>query len=508
MGSDRSAWRDVVGELGAGGLTREEVYARLNGSGQGLSRDVAEELAALSGAPARIRPAREAANAELTDLGNARRLVARHGDDLRYVPEWGRWLLWDGRRWVEDFLGAVMLRAEETVETMDAEAAAMQVGEPREPLLKHARATQSLAKLRAMVEIAGWQCEAAMRPGDSDADPWLFNVQNGTLDLRLGRLRWHRRENNLRKLAPVAYDPDAAAPAWEAFLHRIMGGDADLIRFLQRAVGYSLTADVSEQVLFFLYGTGKNGKSTFLNALRSVLGEYGSQAAPDLLLEHRGEIHPTATADLQGSRFVVASEVPEGRRMAEALVKQLTGGDAIKARRMRQDFYEFAPTHKLWLMANHKPVVRGADIAIWRRILLIPFAVTIPEDERDPYLDQRLQAEMPGILRWALEGCLLWQEEGLRPPQRVLAATEEYREEMDTLGDFIEERCTLERFAVVGATELYNAYKDWAQQNGENPMSQTAFGRKLADRGVSHDRGGPGRTKRRIGIALRNSRTS
>lgn len=499
---ERLALLEMAQDLAHDGLSREEIYRRLNGTGAGASREDAEEIAALCGAPPRLREAM-AVDAPLTQMGNGQRLVAQHGDDMRYVADWGRWLLWDGRRWKEDGTEQHRERAKLTVRSLVEEGLKLQ-GDEREKMLRWAHSSQSVTQLRAILECARSESPIAAESDAFDQDAWLLNLENGTLDLRGGKLRFHRREDLLRKLAPVSYDPDAACPLWMSFLRRILGEDEELIQFLQRAVGYSLTGDVSEQVLFFLHGSGKNGKSTFLKTVAAVLGEYSGASAPDLLLEQRGESHPTALADLQGVRLVIASEAQEGKRMAESLVKQITGGDRIKARRMRQDFYEFDPTHKLWLMANHRPVVRGADPGIWRRILLIPFEVTIPEEERDKHFDTKLLAELPGILRWALEGCLAWQRNGLQPPERVRAATEEYREEMDTLGEFFDECCeTSNPYMVTGATELYNAYKQWAERTGEHVLSQTAFGRKLTDRGIGHDRNGPGRAKRRIGIVLR-----
>lgn len=287
-----------------------------------------------------------------------------------------------------------------------------------------------------MVTLAESEPGIPVLPGELDRDPWLLNVKNGTVDLRTGELRPHKRDDLITKIVPVEYDSEASCPTWLAFLNRIMDGNERLIAFLQRAAGYSLTASTQEQCFFLLYGTGANGKSVFLTTLLAVMGDYGIQAAPDLLLAKSGESHPTEVADLFGARLVVATETEAGRRLAENLVKQHTSGDRLKARFMRQDFFEFEATFKIWLATNNKPIVKGTDYAIWRRIKLIPFTVTIPPEERDKSLPAKLRQELHGILAWAVQICLEWQKYGLNEPQEVTAATCAYRDEQDILGSW------------------------------------------------------------------------
>ena len=330
---------------------------------------------------------------------------------------------------------------------------------------------------------------------------WLLNVENGTVDLRKGELREHRRADLITKLAPVEYDPGAQAPTWEAALERLLPSH-DLRTFFQRFVGYCLTGDTSEQVLVFLHGLGANGKSTIINALLDVLGDYGQQAAPELLTV-KGYSHPTELADLKGARLVASIEVEEGKRLAESLVKQLTGGDRIKARRMREDFWEFEATHKLLLAANHKPVVRGTDHAIWRRIKLVPFNVTIPEHEKDKKLPEKLHAERAGILAWAIRGCLDWQQNGLGESEEVSMATADYRREMDVLAAFMEECCVLSEDVHAEATPLYNVFRKWCVTAGEPEKSQTRFGSMLRDRGFKDGKHSQTRRKLWRGIGLR-----
>jgi P4 family phage/plasmid primase-like protien len=419
----------------------------------------------------------------LTDLGNARRLVKQHGENLRYCHLWGKWLVWDGKRWKKDETGAVLRLAKNTVRSIYAEAAEEPEEAIRRKIADHARKSESALRIKAMITLAESEPGIPVLPGELDRDPWLMNVKNGTIDLRTGELRPHRREDLMTKIAPIEYDPAAKCPTWKAFLDRIMAGNERLIAFLQRAAGYSLTASTREQCFFLLYGTGANGKSVFLTTLLAAMGDYGIQAAPDLLLAKSGESHPTEIADLFGARLVVATETEAGRRLAENLVKQLTGGDRLKARFMRQDFFEFEATHKIWLATNNKPIVKGTDYAIWRRIKLIPFTVTIPKEEQDKALPAKLRQELPGILSWAVKGCLEWQKRGLDEPAEVTAATSAYRDEQDVLGSFITDCCVVNPNAKVSAKDLYRAYVNWCEDCGEHALAQRNFGTRLSERG-------------------------
>lgn len=414
-----------------------------------------------------------------TDLGNAERLIDRHGDDLRYVHAWGRYLVYTGQRWEPDQCGTAKSKAAETVRNIYHEAGDALDEGARKALASHAKKSEAQSRIEAMLSLA--EHMVAVKPDDLDRDRWLMNVKNGTVDLRTGELRPHQREHLVTKLAPVEYDPNATAPNFEAFLEQVLPS-ADLRRFVQRAVGYCLTGDVSEQVLLFMYGAGANGKSTLINAVLAMLGDYGMQAAPELLTAKPGT-HPTELADLQGARLAASVEVEDGRRLAESLVKQLTGGDRIKARFMRRDFFEFEPTHKVVLAANHKPTIRGTDHAIWRRITLIPFEVTIQKAEQDPRLFEKLRAELPGILAWAVRGCVEWQRDGLGEPEEVRQATAEYRAEMDVLAAFIDERCVLRENATTTARALYDAYTSWCDEYREKPEKQQSFGPRLTERG-------------------------
>lgn len=441
----------------------------------------------------------------LTDLGNAERFVAQHGENVRYCYSWGKWLIWTGTLWERDEAGKVHKLAKETVRSIYREAAAAETEDRRKALAQHATRSEAEGRIKAMLELA--KSEVSVSPDELDADLWLLNCANGTIDLRTVELRKHRREDLVTKLAPVEYDPDATAPLWRATLDRVLP-NSEIQAFFKRLCGCALTGDTSEHVLPMLYGTGANGKSTVLSALLEVLGGYGMQAAPDLLIAKRNS-HPTELADLFGARFVASIEVEDGRRLAESLVKQLTGGDRVKARRMRQDFWEFSPTHKVFMAVNHKPEVRGTDNAIWRRIRLIPFTKTIPPAEQDKKLPERLRAELPGILAWAVEGCAEWQREGLHAPDEVRRATGEYRSEMDVIGAFLRDECEIGLDYKASFKAVYDRYEEWCEEGGEKPETRRKFNARLKERGRFTDRrSGPGGSYEWHGLQLLKKQNS
>jgi putative DNA primase/helicase len=427
----------------------------------------------------------------LTDTGNAHRLAHLHGTDLHYVHLWKKWLVWDGARWKLDETGEVSRRAEDTVETIHAEAAAATDPKESKAIRAWAHTSEGAAKRKAMIDLARSDARIAIRHEAFDADPWLLNCSNGTVDLRSGSLNPSDKADLVTKLVPVDFDPNAQAPLWEKFLEEILP-DPEVREFVQRAVGYSLTGSVQEQILLVCWGLGANGKSTFLEVLRAVFGDYAMNAPQDTLQAKRETSIPNDVARLRGARLITCAETEDGGRLAESRVKQLTGGDMITARFMRAEWFEFRLDGKVWLITNHKPVIRGTDYAIWRRIRLIPFAVTIPEDQRDPQLLEKLKQELPGILAWAVQGCRAWQQVRLKPPPQVMEATEAYRSEQDVLAHFLSSCCQVGSGLQVATASLYDRYKGWCADNGEYQLSQKKLAGHLMERGFENYKNGQG----------------
>lgn len=440
---------------------------------------------------------------DCTDLGNARRLVARHGRDIKYNDNRG-WLVWDGRRWSRDTMRFIQRLAQDTALSIREEVGPETEEQTRMKVLKWAALSQSTNRISAMIAEA--RPLVAVEESIFDQDSMLLNVANGTLDLRTGVLRDHRRADLITKLANVKWNEKARAPIFQGFLRRILPKKS-LRDFVQRALGYGITGDVREQVMFICWGGGQNGKSTLLEGCMNVIGDYGMQAASKLLIVKRQDPHPTDIADLEGARLVVTIEPEKGAQLAEALVKQVTGGDRITARRMYQNNFTFKPTHKIFLGTNYKPVIRGTDEGIWRRIKLIPFGVHIPEEERDKTLDAKLATEYEGMLRWLVQGCLAWQRGGLGDPEEVTTATIDYRQESDIMAPFFEDHCAIGKDEQADASILYHAYVGWATSRGERSMTQTSFGKLLKERGFVPARNKRGQRTWR-GVSLRTMKVA
>jgi len=438
----------------------------------------------------------------LDGIGNGERFVDQHGKDVRFCYELDSWLIWTGKRWSLDAQAAVESMAKKTArrilkELEQAVVKASDEGKSDDELAaieqayrKQHLSASSVRGVRDMLTMAQSEPGVKVAVAQLDASHLLLNVRNGTIDLATGRLRPHARDDGITKLAPVRFDPDAGSALWQGFLDRIFASDEDLIAYIQRAVGYSLTGLVNEQCLFFLHGTGQNGKSVFIQTLLAVLGEYAQKAPTEMIMKQE-RVSGGATPDmarLRGVRFAVTAELDEDQRMGEAKVKDLTGADRIVARKLYCDPIEFDPTHKLWIYGNHKPSIRGTDDGIWRRMRLIPFAVTIPDAEKDPHLADKLRAERSGILAWAIRGCLEWQRDGLGLPHAVASATEAYRGESDRLAAFIDERCVVGQWTSVGKSELYAAYEAWCRESGEFVRSKRWLGLRLAERGFGEQR--------------------
>lgn len=414
--------------------------------------------------------------AEYADDALALRFTERHGDDLRFTAAWGRWSVWDGLVWKQDETLKVFDLAREVCREQSACC-----GD------KHLTARiASAATVAAVERLARADRRHAAIVEQWDADPWALNTPAGMVDLRTGAIRAAIRTDYATKITAAA--PGGDCPRWLGFLATITKGNQELQDFMQRICGYALTGMTREHALFFLYGTGANGKSVFLNTISGLMADYAKTAPIEAFIDSKNERHPTDMAGLQGARLVTAVETEDGRRWAESKLKTLTGGDRISARFMRQDFFAFAPVFKLVIAGNHKPGLRTVDEAIRRRFNLLPFTVTVPPSERDAELTEKLRAEWPGILAWAIEGCLTWQSQGLLTPKTVIEATADYLAAEDALALWIEE-CTEEKDgAWEPATALFSCWKTWAESNREYVGSQKRFSENLAARGFAQVR--------------------
>lgn len=439
----------------------------------------------------------------LTDWGNGERYALTRQGTVIYVPQFKQWFVLDRGVYCLDDAGKRYILAAETARGIAHTGPDAGTEAERRAIYAHALRSENADALDRMLRCASRDPRVVVKAEALDRDPWLFATAGGIgVDLRTGEPRRLAPDDLVTKRSPIRFEGiDTPASTWERFLAEVLPSER-LRAFVRRFAGYSLTGDVSEHVVAFLYGLGANGKSTFLEVLLAVLGDYGKTGAPDLLLAKRSERHLAELADLKGARLVTCSESGIDRSFDEPRLKYLTGGDRIKARFMFGDLFEFAPTHKFWIAANHKPRVRGGDDGIWRRIKLIPFTETIPEHKRDPRLREKLLAEAPGILAWAVRGCLEWQRDGLGEPEEVRDATAEYRASEDRIATFLEEQCVMGPDCRVAVADAYEAYRAWATASGEHPLSKPAFGEALEARGFKRVRGTGGTWLRR-GFGLR-----
>ncbi len=478
-------------------------------SSENAARAVWEELhKGEQGANGHRDYAKELNPTEATDLGNARRLVAVHGDDLRWCEAWGRWLAWTGKRWEPDETGEVYRRAKKTVAGIYAEAAEAADDGTRKALATHAMRSESRQRIEALIELAKSEPGIPVKPEQLDADPYLFNCANGTFDLEADEMRDHDRLDLITKMSPVEYDAEARSELFERVLREATGGNEDLAAFLRRWAGYCLTGDTGEEKIAFAHGPAATAKSTLIEALKAAWGDYAATADFEAFLARRDSGGPrNDIARLAGKRLVVSIEVDEGKRLAEGLVKMITGGDTVTARFLYREAFEFVPQFKLTLAANHAPHVRDDDEAMWRRILRVPFENVIPKNKRDPEVKRVLRdpkASGPAILAWAVRGCMEWQREGLGVPKVVEEATEGYREEMDPLRDFIADYCILGKHLWAPAGQLREAYERWAKEAGETVLLKgRKWGERLRSHGCNPDTGTGGLRIWR-GIALKS----
>lgn len=459
---------------------------------------------------------------ETSDYGDACRLARLHGDIIRYNHKpFGAWFIWDKNRWVEDKSNRIFSLVDDMVRAMYREAGKIGGDEPdleakerRKFVIKHTMALENMHKQRQLVSKAETLQNLSIAEADMDRQNYLFVCENKTLDLSMESgdivAREHRQTDYLTRSSPVTYDPEAKCPKWVKFCDEIFASDSSIIQCVRRMVGYSLTGDFSEERLFFAYGTGANGKSVFFNVMQLLMGDYYDVAPPEMIQQDKFSQHPTDVADLKGKRFVVASELEENKRLMEGKVKLLTGADQkLKARRMREDWFEFPPTHKLWMFGNHKPKIHGTDHGIWRRIILIPFSVTIDPEKRKPMrimLDM-FRGEISGILNWALDGYVDYCERGFDPPISMNELVDEYRYDEDAVAQFIAESCVVDPAIHTRALDIYKVYTEWCDSSGEHAMTARRFNTNMRERGYTVKPGAQNKTHI-YGVGLRDNQTS
>ena len=432
-----------------------------------------------------------------SDAGNARRLVRLFGDSIRWVPSVD-WFWFDGTRWLRDRNGELMRRAKDVTQAI-IDGSKYFPPDARTDAIKFALRSEQAPRLAAMIELAKSEKGICLPYSAFDRDPWLAGVERGAIDLRTGQFLLPASTEYVSRRLGAEFNPHAHCPTWCAFMDRITAGDIALIDFLQRAIGYTLTGNTSEQVIFVLHGPGANGKSVLLRIIRELAGEYGADAPIQTFVDRARREASNDLARLAQLRFVCASELEEERPLAESLVKTVTGGEAISARFLYGEYFEFQPTFKVWIACNHKPRISGDDHGIWRRIRLIPLRVTIPPEEQDRELLAKLRRELSGILNWAIAGALAWQRDGLGAPTAVLDATRAYRDESDSIGGWIDERCVQSPQALIQAKPLYLDYAGYINERGGRPLSMKRWAQRMSDRGFRKDEG---RIVKYRGIAL------
>lgn len=434
-----------------------------------------------------------------TELGYARRLIAVYGDRLRYVPAWRRWLVWDGTRWALDDTGQAARWAKVIARQLTTDAMAIIDEKARRDAVHTARRGESSAGVAGALTLASTEPGTAVTPDELDADPFLLNCANGTLDLRTGQLGPHDPKHLLTKTTGTEYHPDAAGAEFTRFLTRIQPDEA-MRAYLARQLGHALEGRVVEHVLPIWHGDGANGKGTLIAAVLAALGDYADAADPELLTARTFDAHPTGVADLFGLRIAVLHETDNGRRLAEGTVKRLTGGDRVKARRMREDFWHFDPSHTFVMLTNHKPLVAGTDGGIWRRLRLVPFPVVIPAAEQDEQLGDRLALEVGAVLAWLVAGYREWTARGLAEPETVVKATADYRAESDALNRFLDHRAIVNPNATIRSSDLFAAWCKWCATEGEDHGTQKAFTTALQNKGYDTRRTNVGAVWQGLGL--------
>ncbi len=505
----REKWDELRGSQTYGQITIDSAVNLTKEAYVDQTADRGAKPAMRGGARNKGNPAHGPDGEPMNDLGNARRLIKKHGTHIRYCHDAMCWYCWDGRRWAKDDTKEIIRKGITVVDDMVRQADGMRKSaisnsddaalEAAKSFQRHAVSSGNHSRIVSMIAQAECDPAVSILTNRLDTSPWLLNCSNGTLDLQTGELRPHSQLNLISKLINVAYNPEAQCPIWEKFIADIFDHDAELIRFIHQACGYTLTGNTREQVFFILHGYGSNGKSTFLGTLRDVLCDYQAKTTTDTFVEKHNSNNSNDVAALRGARMVSAIEVAAGKKMSESLVKELTGQDEVTARFLYKEFFTFAPIFKLWLACNHIPEIRGQDDGIWRRVRNIPFKIQFQDEDHPtgPYknrdLPDQLRTELEGILAWLVRGCADWNKYGLSMPAVVMKSTANLRKDMDPLDGFFSECCVTGKNVRSQAKDLYSAYVAWAEENGDRPLSQRWFGLRLSERsGFSNFRGAKG----------------
>lgn len=439
-----------------------------------------------------------------TDVWNAKLFFEKYGNSIRYCDMLGGWHIWDGTRWLRDDRYQIVSLAKDTVKQMFDQSTANSDKE----LYRHAERSESESRLKSMINLTKSIKDVPILSHQFDENQYVINCLNGTLDLQTGKMMPHLKENHITKRIDIAYNPKAQCPTWGTFLKSIFLENQETIHFVHKALGYSLSGSIQEQCIFILYGVGSNGKSTFLETIAKVMGDYAMSTLSATIMEKNNTTIPNDIARLKGARFVNAIETEENKRLAESVIKSLTGGDKIVARFLNREFFEFHATFKIFLATNHKPRISGTDNGIWRRIKYIPFKKVIVAEERDKALQEKLLAEHEGILSWMVEGFKIWQAEGLGSCSEIDKATAEYREESDILREFIADRCVIGEDCEIQATALYKELSNWCRDNGGYRIVRGKLIEYLESKGFKKDRKTSGDDKGAFfwsGIGLKTS---
>lgn len=423
---------------------------------------------------------------QFTDMTNRDFFLKAFPNQILYCKEWDKFLIWDKTNWKIDNYGRVEELAVNFIRDMYRGIRFIKDKILAADFEKHIIKSESLRRIQAMIGLCKMTEQIKIRSDNLDTNLYLFNAKNCSINLLDYKASDSKTDDFATKCSNVEYNPEATCPTWEKFLMQIFNNDYELIEYVQKAIGYSLSGDVSEQCLFIMWGSGANGKSTFLNTIQEILGDYSCSASTSSFMSKNNE-QSNDIARLRGMRLVTTSEVEQGEALSESLIKQITGEDELTARFLYGEYFSFRPTFKIFMATNHKPRIKGSDNGIWRRIKLIPFTVTIPPEQRDKTLGAKLKSESSGILNWMLQGFLKWKKEGLKDPAVVREANDEYRDDMDSVGSFIRECLNVDATGKMRLAnkDLYEVYSKWCSENTENPLSQKGLATRLLEKGFN-----------------------